>query len=165
MAGPDLGGRLRAEGLDSGEWGNGPGDRYGAHRHGYDKVIVVSAGSIRFGLPGPGLSLDLAAGDRLELPAGTEHDALVGLSGVSCLEAHLPAGRIPAARGSRRESGDRAAGRHGVVRGQARSVYSEQQIEHLRARRAGSRGHAAPGRIGKLGFIPAHVRPEDESWG
>ncbi|MFI5198843.1 MAG: cupin [Candidatus Limnocylindrales bacterium] len=98
MAGRDLGGQLRAEGLDPGAWGNRPGDRYSAHEHGYDKVIVVSAGSIRFGLPGLGLSLDLATGDRLELPAGTEHDALVGPSGVSCLEAHLPAGRIPAAR-------------------------------------------------------------------
>ena len=33
-------------------WSNGPGDRYAAHDHGYDKVIVVERGSIRFGLPG-----------------------------------------------------------------------------------------------------------------
>jgi hypothetical protein len=43
--------RLIAEGLDPGAWSNGPGDRYGSHDHGYDKVIVVAAGSIRFGLP------------------------------------------------------------------------------------------------------------------
>jgi hypothetical protein len=99
---PDVGARLRAEGLDPGEWANGPGDRYAAHEHGYDKVIVVRAGSIRFGLPSLELGLDLAVGDRLELPAGTDHDALVGPSGVSCLEAHLARGslgvprRIPA---------------------------------------------------------------------
>jgi quercetin dioxygenase-like cupin family protein len=86
--------RLRAEGLDPTTWSNGPGDRYGAHDHGYDKVIVVVSGSIAFGLPGLGQTVDLAAGDRLELPAATRHDAVVGPSGVTCLEAHLPAGRL-----------------------------------------------------------------------
>ena len=88
--------RMRAEGLDPASWSNGPGDRYGAHEHGYDKVIVVAAGSISFGLPGIGGSLGLATGDRLELPAGTPHDAIVGPDGVACLEAHRPAGRRPA---------------------------------------------------------------------
>jgi uncharacterized protein YjlB len=92
----DMGGRLRAEGLDPSPWSNGPGDRYGAHEHGYDKVIVVSAGSIAFGLPDRGETVDLAAGDRLDLPAGTRHDALVGPSGVTCLEAHLRPGRLRA---------------------------------------------------------------------
>ena len=36
-----------------GAWSNGPGDRYGAHDHDYDKVIVVERGSIRFGLSLP----------------------------------------------------------------------------------------------------------------
>lgn len=86
--------RLRAEGLEPSSWSNGPNDRYGAHEHGYDKVIVVASGSIAFGLPGLGPSVALAAGDRLELPAGTRHDAVVGPDGVTCLEAHLPAGRL-----------------------------------------------------------------------
>jgi uncharacterized protein YjlB len=86
--------RLRAEGLDPSPWSNGPGDRYGAHEHGYDKVIAVAAGSIVFGLPADGSSVTLQAGDRLELPAGTRHDAVVGPGGVTCLEAHLPAGRL-----------------------------------------------------------------------
>ena len=93
----DLTARLRAEGLDPGGWSNGPGDRYAAHDHGYDKVIVVERGSICFGLPEKGASdarLDLAAGDRLELPAGTIHDAVVGPGGVACLEAHRPAGTL-----------------------------------------------------------------------
>jgi quercetin dioxygenase-like cupin family protein len=84
--------RLVDEGLDPGAWSNGPGDTYPAHDHGYDKVIVVAAGSIRFGLlRGP---LELATGDRLELVAGTSHDAIVGGTGVTCLEAHLPAGSL-----------------------------------------------------------------------
>jgi|SRR5690349_10239531 len=84
--------RLIDEGLEPGAWSNGPGDRYAAHEHGYDKVIVVAAGSIRFGLADR--SFDLAQGDRLELVAGTAHDALVGGSGVTCLEAHLPIGSL-----------------------------------------------------------------------
>jgi quercetin dioxygenase-like cupin family protein len=100
----DAAARLRTEGLEASPWGNGPGDRYGAHAHGYDKVIVIAAGSIVFGLPDEGRSIALAAGDRLELPAGTRHDAVVGDLGVTCLEAHLPAGRLPAV--ARRADGE-----------------------------------------------------------
>ena len=38
--------------------------------------------------------MDLVAGDRLDLPAGTRHDAIVGVAGVAVLEAHLPAGSL-----------------------------------------------------------------------
>ena len=92
----DAGARMRAEGLEPSPWSNGPSDRYGAHDHGYDKVIVVADGSIAFGLPDRGMTVDLVAGDRLDLPAGTRHDALAGPLGVTCLEAHLPAGRLSA---------------------------------------------------------------------
>jgi hypothetical protein len=88
--------RLGAEGLVPTAWSNGPGDRYPAHDHGYDKVIVVESGSIRFGLVDRGEAVELAGGDRLELPTGTSHDAVVGPSGVTCLEAHVPAGTLPA---------------------------------------------------------------------
>ena len=96
--------RLRDEGLDAGSWSNGPGDRYGSHEHGYDKVIVVERGSIRFGLPATRESIDLDVGDRLELPAGTSHDATVGDLGVTCLEAHLPSGTLE--RPQRRGAGE-----------------------------------------------------------
>jgi quercetin dioxygenase-like cupin family protein len=87
--------RLRAEGLDPSPWSNAPGERYATHEHGYDKVIAVESGSITFGLPGEGRSIALGAGDRLELPARTLHSAIVGSEGVDCLEAHVPAGRLP----------------------------------------------------------------------
>jgi quercetin dioxygenase-like cupin family protein len=90
----ELATRLRLEGLDAGRWSNGPGEQYARHRHGFDKVIVVERGSIRFGLPTTGAAFDLDAGDRFELPAGTVHDAAVGESGVACLEAHLPSGSL-----------------------------------------------------------------------
>lgn len=92
----DLEERLRAAGLQPGSWSNGPNDRYAAHDHAYDKVLVVAGGSIRFGLPDRAEAVDLALGDRLDLPAGTRHDATVGPGGVTCLEAHVPAGTIAA---------------------------------------------------------------------
>jgi uncharacterized protein YjlB len=70
------------------QWSNGPHDTYAAHSHGYDKVIYVVKGSITFGLPQLGQKLALKAGDRLDLPAGIVHDAVVGAQGVVCLEAH-----------------------------------------------------------------------------
>ena len=100
----DGAGRLRTEGLAASPWSNGPGDRYAAHDHDYDKVIVVERGSIVFGLPSEGRSVRLETGDRLELPAGTRHDAVVGPSGVTCLEAHLTAGRLTAV--ARRPAGE-----------------------------------------------------------
>ena len=76
------------QGLHPYQWSNGPNDTYAAHSHGYDKVIYVVKGSITFGLPQLGQQLTLKAGDRLDLPAGIVHDAVVGVEGVVCLEAH-----------------------------------------------------------------------------
>lgn len=84
----DLRGELEGEGLSFYSWSNGPGFHYGAHRHSFDKVILVARGSITFGLPDRGQAIDLAVGDRLELPAGMLHDAQVGPDGVACFEAH-----------------------------------------------------------------------------
>lgn len=81
-------GLLGREGLEPYRWSNGPGDVYAAHSHSYHKVIYVVTGSITFGLPDTGGEVSLKSGDRLELPAGTTHNAVVGLQGVSCLEAH-----------------------------------------------------------------------------
>src|SRR3954463_12780768 len=109
----DIAGMLAGEGLDVGSWSNGPGDRYAAHAHAYDKVLVCARGSIVFGLPDTGASIQLETGDRLQLPAGTRHDAAGGPDGVTCLEAHLEAGsiailrRLPAR--SWRDAGGRAS--------------------------------------------------------
>jgi hypothetical protein len=94
----ELEARLRAEGLDPSPWSNDPGDVYAGHAHDYDKVLVVTSGSIRFGLTSrdheSSRAMDLSVGDRLDLPAGSSHDAVVGGRGVTCLEAHLPAGAL-----------------------------------------------------------------------
>lgn len=88
--------RLAGEGLRPSRWGNGPRDRYAAHRHDFDKVLVAESGSIVFRLSGLGRDVELRAGDRLHLPAGTLHAADVGPHGVACLEAHLPRGTLDA---------------------------------------------------------------------
>jgi len=81
--------RLMAdEGLSPYAWSNGPMDVYAAHSHGYNKVIYVVSGSITFGLPDLERNVTLFPGDRLDLPKGTVHDALVGKDGVVCLEGH-----------------------------------------------------------------------------
>ena len=79
---------LAEEGLQPYHWSNAPGDVYSTHTHSYNKVIYVVRGSITFGFPGDGGQASLQAGDRLELPAGTAHDAVVDSQGVVCLEAH-----------------------------------------------------------------------------
>ena len=104
MGPSDVATRLRAEGLRPASWANAPGDVYAAHAHGFDKVLVCAAGSIVFGLPRLGDHLELHPGDRLDLPAGIEHDALVGTDGVTCLEAHLPTGTLAAV--ARRSAGE-----------------------------------------------------------
>lgn len=84
----EIGQILSSEGLSYYRWSNGPGDVYSAHTHSYHKVIYVVTGSITFGLLAEGEKVTLKSGDRLELSAGTTHDAVVGPEGVVCLEAH-----------------------------------------------------------------------------
>lgn len=79
---------LRREGLEPSRWGNGPGDTYGWHSHGYGKVVVCLRGGITFHTHGSD-GLELHPGDRLEIDPGTEHAATVGPDGVECAEAHL----------------------------------------------------------------------------
>ena len=66
-------------------WGNGPGDHYGRHDHGYHKVLFCLAGSIVFHTDDGDVAL--TAGDRLDLEPGTPHAATVGPDGCECIEA------------------------------------------------------------------------------
>ena len=77
--------RFRDEGLSPHGWGNAPGDRYGRHAHGYEKVLYCVSGSITFHTDDG--DFELGPGDRLDVEPGTEHAATVGSEGVECLEA------------------------------------------------------------------------------
>jgi hypothetical protein len=76
---------MRAEGLAPQGWGNGPGDIYGWHEHGYEKVLYCVHGRIVFHTDQG--DADLGPGDRLVLPADTRHAATVSAEGVRCVEA------------------------------------------------------------------------------
>jgi quercetin dioxygenase-like cupin family protein len=77
---------LRAEAGGCYSWSNGPGDRYAPHSHNYEKVLYCVDGSITFRLEAEGRQLDLKAGDRMVLPSGTVHSAVVGPAGCTCIE-------------------------------------------------------------------------------
>ena len=78
--------KLRGEASACYSWSNGPGERYAAHSHAYEKVLYCVEGAITFVLETDGEKLVLKAGDRMVLPAGTVHSAVVGGSGCTCIE-------------------------------------------------------------------------------
>lgn len=78
---------FQARGLDPTRWSNGPGDVYGIHGHAYRKTLFCLEGSITFSLPDYSRDLELRPGDRLILPTGIRHGAIVGPEGVTCIEA------------------------------------------------------------------------------
>lgn len=82
--------KLRSEPHNFLIWSNGPAVVYATHTHSYDKLIVCLRGSIAFILDATGERIDMAVGDRLYLPAGAQHRAVVGANGVECAEAQLP---------------------------------------------------------------------------
>jgi quercetin dioxygenase-like cupin family protein len=75
---------------DEETWSNGPGFEYAPHSHPYHKTLDCLRGSIEFTIQAPKgeRTVRLKAGDRLELPAGTVHSAVVGPDGVTCSELH-----------------------------------------------------------------------------
>lgn len=79
---------LGEQGLSGYRWSNSPGDVYDAHSHPFHKIIYVLQGSITFILPEQGEQVVLNSGDRLDLPDGMVHEAVVGSQGVICFEAH-----------------------------------------------------------------------------
>jgi len=78
---------LRQEKLSPNWWSNGPGDRYSAHSHTYSKVLFCADGSITFRIEPDGADHTLQPGDRLDIPRGISHSAVVGPRGVMCVEA------------------------------------------------------------------------------
>jgi quercetin dioxygenase-like cupin family protein len=80
--------QLRSEARDVYGWSNAPADRYEQHAHTYHKLLYCTHGSIDFIL-GDGRTLTLKPGDRMLLPAGTRHAALVGPDGCACVEGKV----------------------------------------------------------------------------
>ena len=72
------------EGMEPYSWSNEARFSYPSHEHAYGKVLFCVAGSITFELA-DGQS-QLIPGNRLDIAAGSSHSAVVGASGVTCLE-------------------------------------------------------------------------------
>jgi quercetin dioxygenase-like cupin family protein len=83
--------RLRREADQVYQWSNAPRFEYAVHRHPYRKILYVEQGSITF-TPSNNDPIAMHAGDRLELPAGTPHGAVVGPDGVVCWEGQAKSG-------------------------------------------------------------------------
>ncbi len=79
--------RMQEEGLRPYAWSNGPNFRYTARSHGYSKVLYCVEGSLEVILPDANQSVVLRPGDRMELPRGVRHAAIVGPSGAQCVES------------------------------------------------------------------------------
>jgi hypothetical protein len=68
--------RLEDEGFSAFCWSDAPAAHYEERAHDHDECIWLIAGKIRFSASG--CELVLAPGDRLMLPAGTQHTADAG---------------------------------------------------------------------------------------
>jgi quercetin dioxygenase-like cupin family protein len=77
---------FRARGIDATRWSSPSGTAYEEHAHAYRKMLYCIGGTITFSLPDEGRDVCLAPGDRLTLPPGVRHCAMVGEGGVTCIE-------------------------------------------------------------------------------
>jgi quercetin dioxygenase-like cupin family protein len=80
---------LRQKGMTPHRWSNTAHTVYPVHEHPYAKVLFVVDGEITFQFPHQGRTVLLKPGDRLDIPAGTYHSAVVGPHGVACVEGHI----------------------------------------------------------------------------
>lgn len=71
---------LQDRGIDPSTWSAGPGTHFGVHSHVQAKRLFVRRGSISFN--GEWLHAPAA----IRIPAGFEHSADAGQSGVECVE-------------------------------------------------------------------------------
>jgi quercetin dioxygenase-like cupin family protein len=83
--------KLKAEADHCYQWSNGPGVVYAVHDHPYRKILYVAEGSITFTPAGRPAAV-MQPADRLDLPAGTPHAAVVGSEGVVCWEGQAKTG-------------------------------------------------------------------------
>lgn len=81
--------QMRTEGLRPYVWGNAPNSRYPLRSHGYDKTIYCVQGSMEVLLPNAKQRVTLRPGDRVDVPRGTRYSAIVGPTGVQCIEGSL----------------------------------------------------------------------------
>jgi len=67
-------------------WTSNPNAVYAPHAHDYKKILFCMAGEITFSFPDLDAEYTLYPGDRLIVPIGLRHGALVSSGGVTCIE-------------------------------------------------------------------------------
>ncbi len=77
--------------IETERWHADGGEVFAAHQHPHDKRLWCAEGSMNLMVTDPETgvikSISLQPGDSLELPAGTVHEAVAGISGVVCYES------------------------------------------------------------------------------
>lgn len=82
----EISGLLQSEGLQPTLWSQSAGYVSELLLKPYDSVVYVLEGGITFRLPETRRTVNLATGDRIDLPAFVVHNAVVGPDGVTCVE-------------------------------------------------------------------------------
>jgi quercetin dioxygenase-like cupin family protein len=80
-------GRLVDAGYQAVKWTSEPAMGYPPHVHIYPELLWLISGSLTVILPAEGRLLELAPGDRVELPQGLAHGTLAGAEGATYLLA------------------------------------------------------------------------------
>jgi len=78
--------QMREEGLRPYVWANAPNFRYPVRSHGYDKTLFCVQGTLEITFPKTKQRVMLRPGDRVDVPRGVRYSAIVGPTGVQCVE-------------------------------------------------------------------------------
>lgn len=73
-------------------WSNGAGYHWEWHAHSVRKIVYCTRGTVTFHTQDG--DVELAPGDRLDIPVGALHSATVGDAGVTCVEIRVPDGAV-----------------------------------------------------------------------
>jgi quercetin dioxygenase-like cupin family protein len=79
--------RLADAGYQAVKWTSAPATGYPPHVHIYPELLWLLAGSLTVILPADGRMIELAPGDRIELPQGLAHGTMAGPDGATYLLA------------------------------------------------------------------------------
>jgi quercetin dioxygenase-like cupin family protein len=79
--------RLAADGYQAVKWSSDPGTGYPPHAHIYPELLWLITGSLTVILPAENRLLELAAGDRIEIPRSLSHGTMAGADGATYLLA------------------------------------------------------------------------------
>lgn len=90
---------LHNRNIDTERWHAEAGEKFEPHYHAQDKRLWCAEGSIIMTVTDPATNtakpISMQPGDSLDLPAGTVHEAVAGISGVVCYESPKTAENPP----------------------------------------------------------------------